>query len=152
MTSTLGNEIYALREMVDPILVLRDFFGPSEDANPGVLWLGDCESLFADLKTKRMIAVFCAVFENPAGIGGRWPGECALAARVGESRLWIGQGAERHGPPFSTSRIWLISPGAASPPQRSGSEGVIGPRRAPGVTFHVRAQGGGAKVIFVGNQ
>ena len=53
--SRLGGEVYALSEMAGHML-LKDCHGPSEGMNPGMAWLGDCESLSTRLKTKRMIA------------------------------------------------------------------------------------------------
>ena len=54
--SSLGGEVYALSEMVDHMLLLKDFYGPSGGINPGVVGMGDCESLFTHLKTKKMAA------------------------------------------------------------------------------------------------
>ena len=36
--------------------LLRDFYGPSEGLNPGMVGLEDCESLFTYVNTERMIA------------------------------------------------------------------------------------------------
>ena len=54
---TADVEIYreALGEMVDHVLLLQEFYGPSGDMNPGLVGLEDCESLSAQLKTKRMV-------------------------------------------------------------------------------------------------
>ena len=49
--SSLGGAVYALSEM---ILLL--VFWPFEGPKPGTAGLEDCESLFAHLKTKKMIA------------------------------------------------------------------------------------------------
>ena len=56
MKSSLGGEVYALSGMVDHMLMLRDFFRPFGDMNPGLGGLGDCGSLFTHLATKTMIA------------------------------------------------------------------------------------------------
>ena len=54
--SRLGGVVYALSEMVDHMLLLRDSYEPFEGLNPGAAGLEDCESLFAQLKTQEMIA------------------------------------------------------------------------------------------------
>ena len=54
--SSLGGEVYALSEMADHMLLLEDFRGPFGRVNPGEVGLGNCESLFTHLKTKKMIA------------------------------------------------------------------------------------------------
>ena len=36
--------------------LLKDFFGPFDDSDPGTVELGDCESLTTHLKTEKMIA------------------------------------------------------------------------------------------------
>ena len=53
---SLGGEVYALREMVDHTLLLKDFCGSFEAVNPGLVGLEDCESLFTHLKTQEMVA------------------------------------------------------------------------------------------------
>ena len=54
--SSLGGEVYAQSEMVDHILLLKDCYGPFEGANPGVVGLEGCESLFTHPKAKKMVA------------------------------------------------------------------------------------------------
>ena len=56
MRSSLGGKVYALSEMVDHMLVLRDFYGPFEGVDPGVAGLGGCGSPFPHPKTQKMIA------------------------------------------------------------------------------------------------
>ena len=51
-----GDEVYALSEMVDHLLLLEDFYGPLKGANPGVVGLVERGSPFAHLKTKRAAA------------------------------------------------------------------------------------------------
>ena len=53
--SSQGGEVYAFSEMVDHMLLLKDFCGPPEGANPGSAGLEDCESLFTHLNAKKMI-------------------------------------------------------------------------------------------------
>ena len=48
--STLGGEVYALSEMVDPTSSWRDSYGPFEGLSPGIAGLEDCGSLFTNLK------------------------------------------------------------------------------------------------------
>ena len=54
--SSLGGEVYAFSEMVAHMILLKDFYGPSQSMNPGSGGLGDCESLFAHPRTQKMIA------------------------------------------------------------------------------------------------
>ena len=54
--STLGGEVFALSEMVNHTLLLKDCFSPFAGLNQGVVGLEDCGSLVSHLKTKRMIA------------------------------------------------------------------------------------------------
>ena len=54
--SSLGGEVYALSEMVDRVVLLKDFRGPSAGMDTGAVELGACESLFTHMKTKKMIA------------------------------------------------------------------------------------------------
>ena len=54
--SSMGGRVYALSEMVDHMLLLKEFYGPIEGMNPGVAGLEDCESLVTRLRTKKMIA------------------------------------------------------------------------------------------------
>ena len=53
--SSLGGEVYALSEMVDHALLLKDCYGPFGGINPGAVGLEGCESLSSHLKTKKMI-------------------------------------------------------------------------------------------------
>ena len=48
--SSLGEEVYALSEMVDHMSLLRECFAHFTDAPPGVAGIEDCESLFTHLK------------------------------------------------------------------------------------------------------
>ena len=41
MKSSLGGEVYALSEMVDHMLLLKDFRGPFESRNSGAVGLED---------------------------------------------------------------------------------------------------------------
>ena len=59
LEKSLGGEFDALSEMVDHMLLLKDCYGPFEGMNPGLVGLGDCESLFTHLRTKKMIAEKC---------------------------------------------------------------------------------------------
>ena len=52
----LGGEVYALSEMVDPMLVGKDVYGPFAGINPGLAGVEDCESLFTHTKTKEVVA------------------------------------------------------------------------------------------------
>ena len=61
MRSNLGGKVYALSEMVDHLLLLQDYYRPSEGINPGLVGLGRCERLSTQLKTKKMIAEKCPV-------------------------------------------------------------------------------------------
>ena len=71
--SSLGGQKYALSEVVGRILLLKDFRGAFEGVNPGLAGLGDCESLFTNLETRKMVAESDrrAIFRRPAGLGGR---------------------------------------------------------------------------------
>ena len=59
--TSLGGEVYALSEMVNHMLLLKEFYGPFEGMDPGVEGLEDCESLLTHLKTEKMIAEKCLV-------------------------------------------------------------------------------------------
>ena len=48
--SSLGGEVHALGDKVHHTSFFRDFYGPLEGLNPGVLGLEDCESLSTHLK------------------------------------------------------------------------------------------------------
>ena len=54
--SSVGGVVYALSDIVDHMLLLRDIYEPFEGLNPGVAGFEDCESLIAHLKTQEMIA------------------------------------------------------------------------------------------------
>ena len=54
--SSLGGVVHALGEMADHISSMRDIYAPFQGLNPGMMGLEDCESLFANLKAKKMIA------------------------------------------------------------------------------------------------
>ena len=41
------------------MLLLKDLYGPFQGMNPGLVALEDCEGLFADLKTRKMVAEKC---------------------------------------------------------------------------------------------
>ena len=52
----LGSEVYALCETAAQMSSLRFFYAPFEGLNPGMIGSEDCESPFAHLKTKKMLA------------------------------------------------------------------------------------------------
>ena len=54
--SCLDGEVYAPSEMVGHMVLLRGFYSPLANLPPGTLGMGDCESLFARLKNRKMIA------------------------------------------------------------------------------------------------
>ena len=54
--SSLGGEVYGLSELVDHMLLSKDFYGPFARLDPGVVGLEDCGSLFTLHKTKKRIA------------------------------------------------------------------------------------------------
>ena len=54
--SSLGGEVYALSEMVDHTMSLKDCYGPLVGLGPGMVGLEACESPFTYLKTKKMVA------------------------------------------------------------------------------------------------
>ena len=54
--SSVGREAYGLCEMVDHMLSLKDFFGPLDGLEPGMVGLGDCGNLVTHLKKKKMTA------------------------------------------------------------------------------------------------
>ena len=70
---SLGGAVFAHSEMAGHMLSQKDFYGPSDGANPGVVGLDGCESQRAHLKTKK------AIFEHPVG-----PGEGDL-----ENTYWL---------------------------------------------------------------
>ena len=53
--SSLGGEAYAFSELLDHMSILRGFYGYFTDVFSGMVGLEDCESLFADLKKKKLI-------------------------------------------------------------------------------------------------
>ena len=54
--SSLGGEVYAFSEMLGHMSMLREFHGHFLDFFPGMAGLEGCESLFARLRSKKMIA------------------------------------------------------------------------------------------------
>ena len=52
LKSSPGAEVYLLGGTAGHMSLLRDFCAPFESVGPGTVGLGDCESLFTDLKTK----------------------------------------------------------------------------------------------------
>ena len=54
--SSLGFDAYALSNMVGHMSPSRDFYSPFGSLRPCPGGLGDCESLYTHLKTKKMIA------------------------------------------------------------------------------------------------
>ena len=46
--------MYAFREMVDHMSMLRELFKRFLDLSPGIVGLEDCESLFAHLKNRQI--------------------------------------------------------------------------------------------------
>ena len=53
--SCLDGEVYAPSEMVGHMVLLRGFYSPLANLPPGTLGMGDCESLFARLKTEKLV-------------------------------------------------------------------------------------------------
>ena len=54
--SSLGGEVYAYREMVGRVLLLRGFFEPFAGSSPGMIVFEYCGSLLATMKHKEPIA------------------------------------------------------------------------------------------------
>ena len=52
--SSLGGEAYAYSKMMDRMALLREFYDPVADLSPGVVGMGDCESLSTHLETEQM--------------------------------------------------------------------------------------------------
>ena len=50
-----GGKVYAFSEMIDHMALLREFYAPFAHISPGLVGMGDCESLFTHLKNKKMI-------------------------------------------------------------------------------------------------
>ena len=53
--SSLGGEVYAFSETIDHVALLREFYAPFSRLSPGLVGMGDCESLFTHLKNKKMV-------------------------------------------------------------------------------------------------
>ena len=53
--SSLGGEVYAFSEMLDHMSMLREFYGNIAGSKPGMIGLGDCESLLTHLKESKSI-------------------------------------------------------------------------------------------------
>ena len=91
---SLGGEVCAPGEMADNMMLLIDVFGLFEVVNPGLAGLGDCESLFTNLKTRKMVAgkyLVCRSpsIQQPLEEGGLERGRIPLMAspRCGATRL-----------------------------------------------------------------
>ena len=122
--SSLGGEVYALREMVGHMLLLKGFFGPFEGTNPAVAGVAGCKSLSTHFRTR---------------LGRVRIGECVLAATYGVPCGWTYRGAERRSSPCKTPRVRPLQSGAIASPRRRSLEGVSGTSDAPEFIGHVHA-------------
>ena len=51
----LGGEVFAFREMLDHMTLLKEFYGPFSRVSSGLVGMEDCESLFTHLKNREVL-------------------------------------------------------------------------------------------------
>ena len=131
--SSLGGEVYALRETAGHMLLGKVVYEPFGGMNPGLAGLGDRESLYTHLKTGKRVAEKYLV-RHFLSI------QQALEGGEVENAFWL-PGPGRRGSPPEDPGIGLLQSGALAPPQRRGLEGARGTRGAPEFIAHVHIQG-----------
>ena len=94
VTGILAGEVYALGEMMDHMVLLRERYRPCVDLSPGVVGLVDCEKVSTHLKKERGVAekgFGPLLFADSSSLGPGRSGQYVLASGTRGPSGWLDQ-------------------------------------------------------------